>query len=129
MAKKFLTLFIMIYTVVALGVYADDTVVKNGFYFNQITQIPHMRHVGFVEMGENQSSITLEFAEVSNPCSNYYISLYNMTNEDEGYILKFAGPIKTDKFTFTGLESGTQYRVSLSSAVNIENANGVIYAH
>lgn len=109
--------------------YADGAKTEYPFRFNEVTNVPHMRHMETIEIGENQNAITLEFKEVSNPCNNFYISLYNVTNEDEGYIVKCMGPIKMDKFTFTGLKAGIKYKVSLSAAINIEAVDGTIYAH
>ncbi len=129
MKKKIFTILMSVCLISSMCVYAAGETVKYPFRFDEVTNVPYMRHVETIEIGENQSSLTLDFKEVSNSCNNFYISLYNVTNEDEGYIIKCMGPIKTDKFTFTGLKHGIKYKVSLSAAINIESVDGTIYAH
>ncbi len=129
MIKKLFALLMLVCFTVSMGVYANEAPDKEEFYFKTVSQVPHMRKVGRIKLKDNQNSITLDFKEVSNSCNNYYISIYNVTDEDEGYILKCVGPITTDKFTFTGLKGETEYKISLSAAINLEDVDGYIYAH
>ena len=113
-------------------VYADEAPTDNGFLVKTISKVPDARRIGLIELKENQSSITVDFSKVSNPCSNYYIGLYFIKgdleeSDDSGYILKTVGPITTDKFVFTGLKSGIKYRIHLASAINDEEVDGTFY--
>lgn len=113
-------------------VYADETPAENVFLTKFVSQVPYAHRIGMVELKENQSSITVDFSKVSNPCSNYYIGLYFIKgdleeSDDSGYILKTVGPITTDKFVFTGLKSGIKYRIHLASAINMEDIDGTFH--
>ncbi len=113
-------------------VYADEAPAENSFLVKTISKVPDARRIGLIELKENQSSITVDFSKVSNPCSNYYIGLYFIKgdleeSDDSGYILKTVGPITTDKFVFTGLKSGIKYRIHLASAINDEEVDGTFY--
>ena len=132
MKRNFLVLLMVLCLVLPACVYADEAPAENSFLVKTISKVPDARRIGLIELKENQSSITVDFSKVSNPCSNYYIGLYFIKgdleeSDDSGYILKTVGPITTDKFVFTGLKSGIKYRIHLASAINIEDVDGVFY--
>ena len=132
MKKSFLVLLMSLYLVLPACVYADEAPTDNGFLVKTISKVPDARRIGLIELKETQSSITVDFSKVSNPCSNYYIGLYFIKgdleeSDDSGYILKTVGPITTDKFVFTGLKSGIKYRIHLASAINDEEVDGTFY--
>ncbi len=120
--------------IITVGAYhLTDT---NNFDVQSINPAPSMVHIKKVTLGENETSIKIDFTSVTNPFSPYYISLYKLDlrenipveEQKSGYIVKYFGPISTKGFTFTGLESGETYRVSITSAVNFEYVSGIISA-
>lgn len=128
MKRNLLVLLMSLCLAIPACVYADETPAENSFLVKTISKVPDARRIGLIELKENQSSITVDFSKVSNPCSNYYIGLYFINGDtDEGYILKTVGPITTDKFVFTGLKSGIKYRIHLASAINDEEVDGTFY--
>ena len=132
MKRNLLVLLMSLCLVLPACVYADETPAENSFLVKTISKVPDARRIGLIELKENQSSITVDFSKVSNPCSNYYIGLYFIKgdleeSDDSGYILKAVGPITTDKFVFTGLKSGIKYRIHLASAINDEEVDGTFY--
>lgn len=130
MKKKIFVLLMSLCLIIPACVYADDAPTENKFLTNIVLGSPPGQRIGVVELEENQSSVTIDFSKVSNPCSNYYIGLYYIIGEldgeteESGYIIKNVGPITTDKFTFTGLKSGIKYRIHLSSTINREDVDG-----
>lgn len=132
MKNKFIVLLMSLCFIIPACVYADEAPAENSFLVKTISKVPDARRIGLIELKENQSSITVDFSKVSNPCSNYYIGLYFIKgdleeSDDSGYILKTVGPITTDKFVFTGLKSGIKYRIHLASAINDEEVDGTFY--
>ncbi len=133
MKRNFLVLLMSLCLALPACVYADETPAENVFLTKFVSQVPYAHRIGMVELKENQSSITVDFSKVSNPCSNYYIGLYYIDGDmddpdyNADYIIKNVGPITTDKFVFTGLKSGIKYRIHLASAINIEDVDGVFY--
>ena len=132
MKRNLLVLLMSLCLVLPACAYADEASAENSFLVKTISKVPDARRIGLIELKENQSSITVDFSKVSNPCSNYYIGLYFIKgdleeSDDSGYILKTVGPITTDKFVFTGLKSGIKYRIHLASAINDEEVDGTFY--
>lgn len=133
MKKSFLVLLMSLCLAIPACVYADETPAENSFLVKTISKAPDARRIGLIELKENQSSITVDFSKVSNPCSNYYIGLYYIDGDmddpdyNADYIIKNVGPITTDKFVFTGLKSGIKYRIHLASAINDEEVDGTFY--
>lgn len=88
--------------------------------------------MGFIKeeliLEENHSAICIEFNEITNPSSNYYVSLYRRDEENQGYVLKYFGPVSVGGFTLKGLEGGGSYRTMISSSMNYESATGRIYS-
>lgn len=116
-------------SVTALAASESDVKTTDGIAFETETaaKVPEQSKVTTFTLKENQSAVTLNFSEVSNPCNNFYISLYDLT--DGEYILKQAGPITVKSFTLSGLKSGSKYRISLSAAVNPETVKGTVHIH
>lgn len=133
MKNKFIVLLMSLCLILPACVYANETPAENVFLTKFVSQVPYAHRIGMVELKENQSSITVDFSKVSNPCSNYYIGLYYIDgdmddpNHDANYIIKNVGPITTDKFVFTGLKSGLKYRIHLAAAINMEDIDGIFH--
>ena len=104
---------------------------SNNFERNEISPLPGMTHIGYVELNEGQTEINVQFTKTTAPFSLYYISLYKIDldeSADDGYMVKYMGALSPKGFSFKGLESGCVYRVSLSSVINRETVHGIICA-
>lgn len=129
MKRKILAVLIVLSLMVnGFSVFAEGVSKNNSFGEIWISRFPRIAKVINVTLGENETELKIEFTEISRKLSNYYISLYQFgDNLDGKYIVKCLGPITTDSFTFTNLESNKTYKVSLTTANEYDSVHGNVW--